>query len=122
MEVMLILRLCQVASLGDHYGFCQRCQPSLSPGHAFSWSYVYDACSGPFAEEWERCRGQWFLFFSSFRDDVLFPVTPTDVASNTALNLPQSNDDESEDNNNNDICINKGTCPLHQRPPPTTFH
>jgi len=32
--------------------------------------------------------------FSSIRD-VHFPVTPTDVASNNALNLPQSNDDQS---------------------------
>lgn len=32
--------------------------------------------------------------FPSF-PDILFPVTPSVVASNNALNLPQSNDDKS---------------------------
>ena len=32
--------------------------------------------------------------FPSF-PDILFPVTPSAVASNNALNLPQSNDDKS---------------------------
>jgi len=48
----------------NDYGFCQRCRPPLSPSRAFSWPYVYNACSGPLAEECER--GQWFVLFLRF--------------------------------------------------------